>query len=69
MKKRKIIFALMMILFTTVGLAHAFVFPQQTRCLLEDFYSFEKEEVMLNYSTAKYEVAKWYTPKKLTTFI
>ena len=43
MKKRKIIFALMMILFTTVGLAHAFVFPHQTRCLLVDFYSFEKE--------------------------
>jgi len=28
-----------------------------------------QEAVMLNYSTAKYEVAKWYTPKKLRNFI
>lgn len=29
----------------------------------------KREEVMLNYSTAKYEVGKWYTPEKLKTFV
>jgi len=42
MKKRKIIFVLMLILVTTVGLAHAMIFPQQTRCILLDFYDFER---------------------------
>lgn len=43
MEKRKKIFVFMLILLTTVGLAHAMVFPQQTRCILIDFHSFEKE--------------------------
>jgi len=43
MKKRKVLFLFLLILFTSVGLAHAFVFPQQTRCILLDFHSFEKE--------------------------
>lgn len=43
MKKRKVVFLFVLILFSTVGIAHAFVFPQQTRCMLVDFYSFEKE--------------------------
>lgn len=40
--------------------------------VLVDYPSFgggSREEVMMNYRTAKYEVSHWYTPKKLSTFI
>lgn len=43
MKKMKILIAFFGILFITAGVAHAFVFPQQTRCILIDFYDFEQE--------------------------
>lgn len=43
MKKRKIVFLFTLILVLTVSLAHAFVFPQQTRCILIDYYEFENE--------------------------
>lgn len=33
------------------------------------FWSGTKEEVMLNYMTSKYEVSKWYSQKKLNSFI
>lgn len=39
---------------------------------MKDYSSFgsgSREEVMMNYRTAKYEVSKWYTPEKLESFI
>lgn len=39
---------------------------------MSDYASFgggSREEVMMNYRTAKYEVAKWYSPEKLESFI
>lgn len=43
MKLIKVSSIIILILITTVGVAHAFVFPQQSRCILIDFYDFEKE--------------------------
>ncbi|MFK7775037.1 MAG: hypothetical protein AB8F94_23050 [Saprospiraceae bacterium] len=44
MKKKKHILAIIsFFIVSTVSIAHAFVFPQETRCLLVDFYDFEKE--------------------------
>ncbi|MEM6812965.1 MAG: hypothetical protein AAF600_01070 [Bacteroidota bacterium] len=39
---------------------------------MKDYSSFgsgTREEVIMNYRVAKYEVSKWYTPEKLETFI
>lgn len=44
MKKIKLILITCFFLLTTIVIAHAFVFPQQTRCILVDFYDFEKED-------------------------
>jgi len=33
------------------------------------YRDFSRGDIKLNYSTAKYEVGKWYTPEKLETFI
>lgn len=39
---------------------------------MEDYSTFgagSREEIMMNYRTAKYEVANWYTPSKLDKFV
>ena len=43
MKKIKLILATSFLFLTTIVIAHAFVFPQHTRCILIGFYDFEKE--------------------------
>jgi len=43
MKRLKTLIALITILLTSLGITHAFVFPQQTRCILIDYYDFEQE--------------------------
>ena len=44
MKKKKLILAIVsFFIVSTASIAHAFIFPQETRCLLIDFYDFEKE--------------------------
>lgn len=41
MKKKRLLFGLLL-LFPFAGVVHAMVFPQETRCILIDFYDFEQ---------------------------
>ena len=44
MKRKKLTLVIISFLIvSSISIAHAFVFPQETRCLLIDFYNFEKE--------------------------